>query len=192
MPPHASAAIGAPAMRPRAVGTALGIVIPGPKDACQMRTPFGQTRRGRRPPSPTSHHHRFVVPLRLGRTEPRRREPGRALFTRDALASPLVRLTGYTRARERNASAASLKSSERARFSASRSSSKTTRVGPFAPLIRRRHAQDVVLFCSRRNRPNVIDSGPRPLGTSRIVEQVWGLVGSSGDEAHAPTTEEQV
>jgi hypothetical protein len=30
------------------------------------------------------------------------------------------------------------------------------------------------------------------LGTSRIVEQVWGLAGSSGDEAHSPTTEEQV
>jgi hypothetical protein len=49
-------------------------------------------------------------------------------------------------------------------------------------------------FCSAGgvSRPNVIDSGSRPLGTSRIVEQVWGLVGSSGDEAHSPTTEEQV
>jgi hypothetical protein len=31
-------------------------------------------------------------------------------------------------------------------------------------------------FCSAGgvSRPNVIDSGSRPLGTSRIVEQVWG------------------
>jgi hypothetical protein len=73
-------------------------------------------------------------------------------------------LTGYTRARERNVSAASLKSSERARFSASRSSSKTTRVGPFAPLIRRRHAQDVVLFCSRRKPPKRHRLGSAALG----------------------------